>query len=182
MDTAFLTIFLKWLFFFFFNVFCCLICCSKTASLDTRWHLLYITFYLFFFLFFFLLYKDCSCLIQNDSWCRIFWFLVPVQCCFTSKETVRTVRDAEFRMASSTFTQLLSSEISCFSPSSFYLPCRGLQMLHHSMGENSSRVSSNSLPCLWWWCGKLRYFTDCVHVFCVRSFTLRLAVTDFLEG
>ena len=32
-----------------------------------------------------------------------------VQCCFTSTETVRTVRDGEPRTATSTFTQLLSS-------------------------------------------------------------------------
>ena len=33
-----------------------------------------------------------------------------LQCCFTSTETVRTVRDGEPRTATSTFTQLLSSE------------------------------------------------------------------------
>ena len=34
---------------------------------------------------------------------------VRVQCCFTSTETVRTIRDGEPRTATSTFTQLLSS-------------------------------------------------------------------------
>ena len=34
---------------------------------------------------------------------------VRVQCCFTSTETVVTVRDGEPRMATSTFTQLLNS-------------------------------------------------------------------------
>ena len=33
-----------------------------------------------------------------------------VQCCFTSTETIRTIRDGEPRTATSTFTQLLSSE------------------------------------------------------------------------
>ena len=36
-------------------------------------------------------------------------FQVPVQRCFTSTETVQTVRDEEPRTATSTFTQLLSS-------------------------------------------------------------------------
>ena len=35
---------------------------------------------------------------------------IQVQCCFTSKETVRTVRGGEPRTATSTFTQLLSSD------------------------------------------------------------------------
>ena len=40
-----------------------------------------------------------------------------VQCCFTSTETIRTIRDGEPRTATSTFTQLLSSEIvqCCFT-------------------------------------------------------------------
>ena len=36
---------------------------------------------------------------------------VSVQCSFTSTETTRTIRDREPRGATSTFTQLLSSEI-----------------------------------------------------------------------
>ena len=35
--------------------------------------------------------------------------LVEVQFCFTSTETVRTIRDGKRRTATSTFTQLLSS-------------------------------------------------------------------------
>ena len=35
---------------------------------------------------------------------------VHVQCCFTSTETIRTIRDREPRTVTSTFTQLLSSE------------------------------------------------------------------------
>ena len=38
---------------------------------------------------------------------------VRVQCCFTSTETIRTVRDGVPRTATSTFTQLLSSEPQC---------------------------------------------------------------------
>ena len=34
---------------------------------------------------------------------------VQVQCCFTSTETIRTVRDWKPRTATSTFTQLLNS-------------------------------------------------------------------------
>ena len=37
------------------------------------------------------------------------------ECCFTFKETVRTVRDGEPRTATSTFTQLLSSVFQQFS-------------------------------------------------------------------
>ena len=33
-----------------------------------------------------------------------------VQCCFTSTETIRLIRDGEPRTATSTFTQLLSSK------------------------------------------------------------------------
>ena len=36
---------------------------------------------------------------------------VRIQCCFTSTETVRTVRDGEPRTATSTFTHLLSSAL-----------------------------------------------------------------------
>ena len=35
---------------------------------------------------------------------------VQVQCCLTSTETIRTIRDGDPRTATSTFTQLLSSE------------------------------------------------------------------------
>ena len=35
--------------------------------------------------------------------------LVPVQCCFTSTEAIRTVRDGEPRTSTSTFTQVLNS-------------------------------------------------------------------------
>ena len=34
---------------------------------------------------------------------------VPVQCCFTSTETIRLIRDGLLRTATSTFTQLMSS-------------------------------------------------------------------------
>ena len=36
---------------------------------------------------------------------------VQVQCCFTSTETVRTIKDGEPRTATSTFTQLLNSDV-----------------------------------------------------------------------
>ena len=36
---------------------------------------------------------------------------IPVQCCFTSTETVGAIGDGEPRTSTSTFTQLLSSEI-----------------------------------------------------------------------
>ena len=35
---------------------------------------------------------------------------VAVQCCFTSTETIRVIRDGELRTATSTFTPLLTSE------------------------------------------------------------------------
>ena len=37
-----------------------------------------------------------------------FFAAFSVQCCFTSTETIRLIRDGELRMATSTFTQLLS--------------------------------------------------------------------------
>ena len=56
-----------------------------------------------------IMYKITStCLIHSDdTQPRKF---SSVQRSLTSTETIRTVRDREFRMASSTFTQLLSSE------------------------------------------------------------------------
>ena len=42
---------------------------------------------------------------------------VQIQCCFTSTENIRTIRDREIRTATSTFTLLLSSE--CFYCSMF---------------------------------------------------------------
>ena len=42
--------------------------------------------------------------------------LLPnIQCCFTSTETVRTIRDGEPRTSASTFTQLLSFGLLCAS-------------------------------------------------------------------
>ena len=38
------------------------------------------------------------------------WHYVQVQCCFTSTETIKTIWDREPRTATSTFTQLLSSD------------------------------------------------------------------------
>ena len=40
------------------------------------------------------------------------WAPISLQCCLTSTETVRCVRDGEPRTATSTFTQLLSSDLS----------------------------------------------------------------------
>ena len=37
-----------------------------------------------------------------------------VQCCFTSTETIRTIRDEEPRTVTSTFTQLLNSFVLVF--------------------------------------------------------------------
>ena len=47
---------------------------------------------------------------------------VQVQCCFTSLETIRTIRDGEPRTATSTFTQLLSSDLQQDKPSSYDSP------------------------------------------------------------
>ena len=38
---------------------------------------------------------------------------LQVQCCFTTTEAIRTIRDGEPRTATSTFTQLLSSVLQC---------------------------------------------------------------------
>ena len=47
------------------------------------------------------------CLWRQNKW--------DVQCCFTSTETIRAVRDEEPKTATSTFTQLLSSDKQGFS-------------------------------------------------------------------
>ena len=41
---------------------------------------------------------------------QLFGFIVSFHCCFTSTETIRLIRDGEARTATSTSTQLLSSE------------------------------------------------------------------------
>ena len=45
---------------------------------------------------------------------------VRVQCCFTSTETVRTIRDGEPRTSTSTFTQLLNSDTTASRASLFF--------------------------------------------------------------
>ena len=57
---------------------------------------------------------DLQSKTHNTVWVNSF-----VQCCFTSTETVPTIRDGEPRTPTSTFTQLLSSEQ--ISRSSWYL-------------------------------------------------------------
>ena len=47
--------------------------------------------------------KAAECIIMARA-------VVHLQCRFTSTETIRTVRDGEPRTATSTFTQLLSSD------------------------------------------------------------------------
>ena len=42
------------------------------------------------------------------------WTLLHVQCCFTSTETVKTIRDGEPRTTTSTFTQLLNPVLTPF--------------------------------------------------------------------
>ena len=44
-----------------------------------------------------------------------------LHCCFTSTETTRIIRDGEPRTATSTFTQLLSSESSWFVQTLLYV-------------------------------------------------------------
>ena len=46
-------------------------------------------------------------------------FIVQVQCCFKSTETIRTIRDGEHRMAISIFAHLLSSEVYSLIQSAF---------------------------------------------------------------
>ena len=36
--------------------------------------------------------------------------VVQIQCCFTSAEIIRSIKDGESRLATSTFTQLLNSD------------------------------------------------------------------------
>ena len=47
--------------------------------------------------------------LSHSSWALNFW--ATIQCCSTSIETVRTIRDREPRTSTSNFTQLLSSVI-----------------------------------------------------------------------
>ena len=51
--------------------------------------------------------------LSHSSWAR--WGALFVQCCFTSTETIGTVRDGEPRTATPTLTQLLSSWTSLWS-------------------------------------------------------------------
>ena len=54
-------------------------------------------------------WKNCLRICRQHSDTVLYKILCSVQCCFTSTETVQTIRDGEFRMATSTFTKLLSS-------------------------------------------------------------------------
>ena len=55
-----------------------------------------------------------SCCCSTDQTHRYMFVAdVQVQCCFTSTETIRTVRDGEPRTVSSTFTQPRSSVLTC---------------------------------------------------------------------
>ena len=59
-------------------------------------------------------HETITYLLRHDaSTDAIFFFRqlphVQIQCCFTSTETIRTIRDGEIRTATSTSTQLLSS-------------------------------------------------------------------------
>ena len=49
--------------------------------------------------------------LAQATWTVIKEMEVPVQCCFTSTETMRIIRDGERGTATSTFTQLLSSDV-----------------------------------------------------------------------
>ena len=49
--------------------------------------------------------KTVSTETTAEDWC------FQVQCCFTSTETIKTVRNRERRTATSTFTQFLTSEL-----------------------------------------------------------------------
>ena len=49
-------------------------------------------------------------------------FQVQVQCCFTSAESIRTIRDGEPRMPTLTFTQLQTSDGPLFVKPFLYLP------------------------------------------------------------
>ena len=65
-----------------------------------------------------------------------------VQCCFTSTETIRTIRDGEPRTATSTFTQLLSSEGQCCVHASLYRGqnCRTCSGVCGSVSHGQSTV------------------------------------------
>ena len=66
------------------------------------------------------LYSIYFIVLRTGRECRavLVWqiniFKTRVQCCFTSTETLRTIRDGEPRTATSTFTQLLSSFFWCW--------------------------------------------------------------------
>ena len=76
------------------------------------------------------------------------------QCCFTSTETIRTARDREPRTATSTFTQLLSSENYEGSYGRLYTSycykstkhCRCLTVkVHHALPDKKKPLLSESL-------------------------------------
>ena len=58
-------------------------------------------------------FRVCSVRVSQSVACTTHGLLLLVQCRFTSVETIRTIRDREHRTATSTFTQLLSSD-DCF--------------------------------------------------------------------
>ena len=88
----------------------------------------------------------------SDSVLCLSFISVRVQCCFRSTETVQTIRDGEPRMATSTFTQILSSEL-FFSVHDLIL----LLILHPPL---------LSPRCIWH-CVRLRV---CIHVCVCQCF------------
>ena len=77
--------------------------------------------------------------IRTRGWRIVVFLCKTVQCCFTSTETLRTIRDGEPRTATSTFTQLLSSDRSlaqfCFPSTEIIRLIRGLCPDFHTAPE-----------------------------------------------
>ena len=64
-----------------------------------------------------------KCFVHHSAYEQKIKAAFSFQCCFTSTETIRLIRDREPRMATSTFTQLLScvSGLSRFQPATHEL-------------------------------------------------------------
>ena len=54
--------------------------------------------------------RTLGTILRNKCKHQYEYVQVQVQCCFTSTETIRTIRDGEPRTATSSLTQLLSSD------------------------------------------------------------------------
>ena len=99
-----------------------------------------------------------------------------VQCCFMSIETIRTIRDGETRMATSTFTQLLSSEMWRYNYVAILfksIRCETISDVTHPISQWPAVKISGMFPDL-----SVTTETHSCHVTCVLWHSVHVSATS----